>query len=137
MREPRMICLCLVPLRRAEVQAVQLVALKLQQLALGCHCPGILAKTDTATAQNLPIAIKDRELLRISRYASITIQQHALHIGTEQRLMRVLAMNIEQLFARFAQLLKGGTAPVDEAARTPASIQYAAQQAHIFIARQV
>ena len=82
----------------------------------------------------LPIAIQDCDLFRRSRHARISIQQRALRIGTQQRLMRMLSVYIQQLLARFAHLLQRRAAPVDEAARAPPGIQHAAQQTYARVA---
>jgi hypothetical protein len=56
------------------------------------------------------------------------IEQGALGIGPQQRLVGVLAMDIDQPFADFAQLLNGGRRTVDVGARAATGIDDAAQQ---------
>jgi hypothetical protein len=49
---------------------------------------------------------------------AIGVEQLALGIGAQQRLMGVLAVNIHQPFAQISQLGARGRAAVDEGART-------------------
>ena len=137
MGQARIVLLQGIPLRHVKTQAIHLVALKLQRLALGGHRIDIFTQTDAAAAQCLPIVIQGCDLFRSARHARITIQQHTLRIGAHQRLMRVLSVYIQQLIARFAQLLQGGTSSVDEAARTSPGIQHATQQTYTRIAFQL
>ncbi len=137
MGQPRMILLHRCPVRSVKSQTFQFVALELQQFALGSHRFGILAQADAAAAQRLPVAIQRGDLFRRAGHARIPIQQRALGIRSQQRLMGMLSVYIEQLVARFAHLLQSGAASVDETARTAAGIQHPAQQAHARIAFQI
>jgi hypothetical protein len=49
----------------------------------------------------------------------------------------MLAVDVDQVLARFAQLLHRGTAAIDKAARTAVGIQRAAQQTSAFVAFQL
>ena len=124
------------PVRGVKSQTFQFAALELQQFALSGHCFGILGQADAAAAQRLPVVIQRCNLCRCVGHARIPIQQRPLSIRSQQRLMGVLAVYVEQLIARSTHLLQGGTASVDEAARTAAGIQHPPQQAHILIAFQ-
>ena len=134
MGQARIVLLQNIPLRRIKTQAFQLAALKLQQLAFGSHRIGIFTQADATMAHCLPITIQRSCVFRTVRHACITIQQRTLHVSPQQRLMRVLSVYIQQLIAGYTQLLQGGAASVDKAARTPTAIQHATQQTYIRIA---
>ena len=55
------------------------------------------------------------------------IEQHALRVGAQQRLVGVLAVDVDEELADFAQLLGGRRRTVDVAARAAAGIEDAPQ----------
>ena len=104
-RQARMVRLQLCPLLRAEIQRLQFAPLEQQQFTLGQHSFGILFELYPAAVQSLPITKQPRHHIRIVNQTAITIQQIALCIRTQQRLMSMLPMNIEQMPTRIAHLL--------------------------------
>ena len=119
-----------------EIERLQFAPLELQQLALGGHRFGVLLQLGAAAVQGLPCLEQPAHLLRLAQQAGVAVQQVALRAGAQQRLVLVLPVDVEQEFARLAHLLHGGAAPVDEAARAPAAVHHAAQQAHALVALQ-
>jgi hypothetical protein len=76
-------------------------------------------------APNLP---GGADLAAQSGQSGMGVEQGALGIGPQQRLVSMLAVDIDQPFADFAQLLNGGRRAVDVGARAAAGIDDAAQQ---------
>src|SRR5208282_4837182 len=52
----------------------------------------------------------------------VTIESLAMALGTEQRMLLVLSINLNQRPANFAQALHGGELAVDRHARAPAAL---------------
>ncbi|MND03357.1 hypothetical protein D3C83_231350 [compost metagenome] len=61
-----------------------------------------------------------RDCIRQSAEFAICVQQLALRRRAQQRLMLMLAVNVDQQFTRFPQLGKGDRPAVDERARSAA-----------------
>gem|GEM_PF-2670053 len=66
--------------------------------------------------------------LRRVREAGVRIEQRTLRIGFEQGLVRMLAMDVHQPFARLTQLAERRRPAVDESTRAPALVDYPPQQ---------
>src|SRR5262249_23515750 len=69
--------------------------------------------------------------------AAVRIEQLALRGGAQQRLVLVLAVDVDQELARLAQLRKRRGVAVDEAARAAGAIEGSPQDDSAGIARQI
>ena len=136
MRQASIFSLQLSPIRHTEFQIFQFAALKQQQLALGQHAGSVLFQLHAPLAQSLPVAEQQRHRAGIAHKIGVAVQNVTLRIGTQQGLMRVLAVDIQQIPAHCAHLLLGGGAAIDETARAAICIEHAAHQAHTGIAFQ-
>ena len=116
------------PFVRQQSQLLQLLHLPLQLLAFGVALRRVGLVLGARLRQLLPLPVRPRDLGGERREAGVRVQQHALGIGLEQGLMRMLAMDIDQPLARLAQLAEGRRPAVDESARAPALVDDPPQQ---------
>jgi hypothetical protein len=84
-----------------------------------------------------PRAIRLGGLARQILRAGVRVQQLALRRGPQQRLVQMLAVDVQQVGARVRQLRQRRRVPVDEAARAPAAIQRAPQQQRAGVSREI
>ena len=124
------------PLARLQRQFVQLRHLPFQPLAFLQDVFGIAFEFLARAPHRLPAAVRIGHRLRLQLQAGLVIQQLALRIGAQQRLMRVLAMNIDQQLAQFTQLRRGRCTAVDEGTRTAGVVNHATQQHVAFFTRE-
>ena len=66
-----------------------------------------------------PEPVACRHLLRTGGQSGMAVEQRALRIGAQERLVGMLTMNIDEKLADLAQLLGGRRRAVDVAARAP------------------
>ena len=108
-----------------------------QALAFGILFTRTALRRLAAGSKIAPGAICARSVNGKLRAAAEGIQQTPLFGGLEQRVMRMLAVNINQKFAGFFQLLGRCRATIDEGARSTGGFNYAAHQHHIVITGEV
>src|SRR5690606_1116196 len=87
--------------------------------------------------QALPRPMRLGRLARERFAARVGVEKLALRCGSQQRLVRVLAVDIEKPLPDLAQLGGGRGMAVDEAAGTPRAIDDAAQDELAGIALQI
>ncbi len=134
MRQTGVLGLHCLPFVRQQAQALQLLRLPLQLLAFGIALRRVGLVLAARPRQLLPVPVRLRNLVRKRREAGVRIEQRALGIGLEQGLVCMLAVNIDQPFARLAQLAERGRPAVDESARAPALVDHPPQQNRIGVA---
>ncbi len=126
-RQPRVFGLDLVPARQVVAERTQLLhrhaqafAFDLPGLAVGFGVPAPLARS----LPGMPgCAHGGGQRLR----AGIGIEHLALGLRTQQRVMRLLAVDVEQEVGRVLQLRQRRRAAVDEGARAAAGVDHATQ----------
>ena len=87
--------------------------------------------------QALPVAEGLRRLARERLGAGVRIEQLALRRRAQQRLVRVLAMQVEEPFAGFLELRERRRMAVDETARAAGAVERAAQHQASRIADEI
>src|SRR5258708_4725320 len=109
----------LLPLARTRLQRFQLGALVLEVGALGLARGVALLRLGGERLETLPVAERDGRLPRERSGAAVLVDESALGGGAQQRLVLVLAVDVDQGLARLAQLRLGDGLAVDEAAPAP------------------
>ena len=99
------------PFARLDGQLVQFADLPLEPLALDQHVLGVVLELFALAHQRAPLLVGGRDLVRQRRGAGVleaglVVEQRALGIGLEQRLVRVLAVDVDQHVAQVAQLAR-------------------------------
>ena len=84
---------------------------------LGLPCRVILLRLRRDCLEPLPVAIGVAGVRGERLGPGLRIEQVALRGGAQQRLVQVLAVNVDQVFAGLFQLGQRGGMAVDEAAR--------------------
>ena len=105
--------------------------------ALGLTLRELGARLRGNVFQALPVAEGLRSLARQRFGVGMRVEQLALRGGAQQRLVRMLAVQIEQPFAGFLELRKRRGMSVDEAARAAGAVERAAQNQLAGVAGQV
>ncbi len=105
--------------------------------ALGLTLRELGARLGGDFFQPLPVAEPLRGLARQGFGAGMRVEQLALRGSAQQRLVRMLAVQVEQPFAGFLELGKRGGVAVDEAARPAGAVDRAAQNQLAGVAGQV
>src|SRR2546422_2312090 len=95
--------------------------------ALGLALRELGARFGSDFLQPLPVAEGLRCLARERFGAGVRVQELALRRGAQQRLMRMLAVKVDEPFAGFLQLSEGRGMAVDEAARASGAVDRAPQ----------
>ena len=94
-------------------QAFNFTDLPLQLLAFALQRLGTAAGCFQRGSGIAPVPPGQRNLGRRSRQAGMAIEQRALRIATQQGLVGMLTMDVDQPLGHFAQLLHGGRRTVD------------------------
>jgi hypothetical protein len=84
-----------------------------------------------------PVAESVRGVARERLAAGMGIEQLALRGGAQQRLVRMLPVDVHEQLARLPELRQRGGVPVDEAAGAPGAVEAAAQDQQPRVAGQV
>src|SRR5690606_13647225 len=71
------------------------------------------------------------------RAPAVRVEQRAARLGTQQRLVLVLAVDIEEKRSQLAKLPGGGGPAVDVPPRAPGGLDHAARHAHAFPGREI
>jgi len=116
----------------------QLAELVAQQFVAGGAVVFAAGHLGQAVTQFLPLPVQCADLRHQGGVAGIGIQQFPLHGRTQQRLVFVLAVNVHQGFAQFAQQLHGGRLAIDVSAGTAVTAEDAPQlalvaQVHVMV----
>jgi hypothetical protein len=115
-------------LRGAQSQCRELFDLKAQQIEpLGPFLSRRLQCTELLIEYAV-FAKRRRDRLREIGMSAVGVQKIALRIGPQERLMGVLAVDVDQEVAEVAQLSAGGGSAVDIGARTTVAHDQAAHQ---------
>jgi len=105
--------------------------------ALGLTLRELGARLGRDFFEALPVAEGLRGLARQGLGTGMRVEQLALRGGAQQRLMRMLAVQVEQPFAGFLELRQRRRVAVDEAARAAGAVDRAAQNQLAGVAGQV
>ncbi|OIQ89942.1 hypothetical protein GALL_281890 [mine drainage metagenome] len=125
------------PAGRRQGQRPQLLDLPGQRLAFARTSLGIALGAGARLFQLVPEAIALRHLARHLGQAGVLVEQGALRLGAEQRMMDVLAVNVGEEVRRLAQLPQGRRRAIHVGARASAGIDDAAQQQRIAIGLEI
>ena len=136
-REPLVFGLQLVPFLGPECERFEFLRLPVELLALGCQCLRVGFQRASVPADVLPRAKRLRDLHGQFSRTGIAIEQLALRRRAQQRLVLVLAVDIDQVFADILELLQGRGPAVDERARAARRFDDPAQQAFAVVAREI
>ena len=114
-------------------QFFQLAHLPFEPFALVQHIGGIGFEFFALAHQRAPALVQQRHLARVlfrARLARrrLAVEQGALRFAFQQRLMRMLAVDVDQHVAQLAQLRGGGGDAVDIRFRAARIVDHAAQQ---------
>ena len=111
----------------------KLLHLPFQQFALAHRRLDILLRRLARVARGAPGAIGCGYLTGQALGAGMGIEQVALRIATQERVMGVLAVNVGKEIGCFAQLPQGSRGTVDVGTGATGAVDHAAQQAGIGI----
>jgi hypothetical protein len=132
-RQPRVLGLDLVPACKVITQPTQFLHCQAQTLALDLPRLTVGFCFQAPLPRSLPGvpggADAGGRLLRTGE----SVEHLALGLRTQQRVVRMLAMDIEQEFGGILQLRQWCGAAVDEGARTAAGIDHAAQDQRVVV----
>jgi hypothetical protein len=121
-REPRLLGAYLIPLAFPGRQLLQVADALAQVGVLGFARGEILLRLDGYLLQALPGAAGLGGLACELLGAGVRVEQAALRRRPQKRLVRVLAVDVDQEFAGLPQLSEGSRMAVDEAARAPCPV---------------
>ena len=85
------------------------------------------------SAKSLPLAVPASHLLGERSKPGVHVEHPALRLRLEKRLVRMLAVDIDQPISGLPQLINRCRMTVDKRARTPVPIHYAAQQQSVLV----
>src|SRR5438046_8269229 len=105
--------------------------------ALGLALRELGARFGGNLLQPLPVAERLGRLTRKRFGGGVRVQELALRRGAQQRLVRVLAVQVDQPLARLLELSKGRGMAVDEAARAAGAVDRAPQDQLAGVASEV
>ena len=134
MRQPRVLRINGIPLALGGRKLGQFLHLPGELLALGIARRRVGFVFGASPGQALPFAIRLSDGQRLLPQSGVLIEQAALHLATQQRLMRILAVYVHQLLASLTKLGECRRMTVDEAARASAVVHHAAQQHPVRVA---
>ena len=135
-REPRVLGEQLLPFVGIELERIELAHLPLELLALGRKRRRVGFERRELLPDVLPAAPRGGDSTRCGAQSGIGIEQRALRRRAQQRLVFVLAVNIDQMLARLAQLRERHGAAVDERARAAAAVDHAPHQTRAIVTRK-
>ena len=116
MRQTRVLGLQVVPFGGIEFERVKLANLPLELLALRRKCRRIGLDRGELPRGVLPAAPGIRHRIRFGAQSGIRVEQRALCRTPHQRLVFMLAVNVDQMLARLTQLRERCGTAVDERA---------------------
>jgi hypothetical protein len=125
------------PFLGAETKRIQFLNLPVQLLPLGFQDFGIGLQRQTLLPDVLPVTECRRNVARQIGGAGVAVQQVALGGPAQQRLVRMLAVDIHQEFADLLELQHRGRTAVDVRARAARRLDHPAHQAHAVIAAEI
>ncbi|KAG1316537.1 hypothetical protein G6F62_013424 [Rhizopus arrhizus] len=128
MRQPGVLGLQRIPFVRAQRQLVQFLNLPLDAIALRRQAGGVFLCGFQLPRPRAPLLPGLADGLAQIAMAAVSVQQVALGIGAHQALMGMLAVDVDQAVAQFAQLGDGGGRAVDIGAAAALRIDDAAQR---------
>ncbi len=137
MRQTTMFFLQVLPALQREIEPAEFLLHPGQAFTFGVLFAGMALGGLASGGRFTPGAISARSIGGKFGAAAEGIQQTALFGSLEQRVMRMLAMNIDQELAQLFQLLGSRRAAVDEGARAASGFNHAAHQQHIVVAGQI
>ena len=105
--------------------------------ALGFALRKLRARLRGHLLEPLPVAERLRRVARERLGSGVRVEEFPLGGCAQQRLVRVLAMQVDEPLARFLELREGGGAAIDEAARAARAVKRAAQHQAAGIAGEV
>src|SRR5690606_17513280 len=124
------------PFARLQAQLRQLADLPFEALAFERHlAPAALCGIELAR-EPAPRSEGVGDRARRLREPRVAVEQLALPVGTQQRLRRVLAVDVDQPLADLAQCRRRGRVAVDQRARAAVGLDHAAQQHAAVVALQ-
>ena len=126
------------PLARLHREFIQLADLPLETLAFQQHVLRVRLEFLALARQRLPRFIRMRDFLHLRARARIAhgnlvVEQRALGVEFQQRLVRVLAVDVDEQFAQFAQLAGRRRDAVDVGLGAAGVVDHAAQQRAAFV----
>ena len=127
----------LLPLALARRELAQFIEPLAEIGTLGLALGKFGARLRRHLLEALPIAKRLRRVARQDLGPGMRVEELALGSGAKERLVRVLAMEIEQPLARFLELGERPDMAVDEAARAPGAIDRAPQHELARIAGEI
>jgi hypothetical protein len=126
------------PFARFDGQLVEFLHLPLEPLALDQHIFRIGFIVFALARQSSPRFIGCRDSRHVGLAATgLVVQQHTLRIKFQQRLMRMLAMDVDQQITQLAQLRSRRRHAVDVGLGAPGIVDHAAQQRPALVRHQV
>ncbi len=135
-RQAMVLGLDLFPLAGLGAKFLQFVDLPFDALALELGFARLLLGGFACAHHGVPLAVALADHAHSAFQACVGIEQAALRIRLEQQLMRMLAVNVDQLLAHFAQLCERDGRAVDEGFAAACGIDRAAQQDHALVVMQ-
>ena len=117
----------LLKLSRQRVKFIQFFKLVLQQIGAGGTLLALLLMLGQLAAALVPLAIVLCHALSERILTGIAVEQRFLVFGFGQQLVRMLAMDLDQQLAQFAQLRERDGGAVDEAARAAVGADHPAK----------
>jgi len=109
---------------RQRVKFVQLFKLVLQQIGAGGALLALLLVQGQLAATLVPLAVMLGHALSERILTGIAVEQRFLVFGFGQQLVRMLAVDLDQQLAQFAQLRERDGGTVDKAARAAVSADH-------------
>src|ERR1700741_333178 len=127
MLQSRVLGRYLLPFALARSKLLQIGNQRFDLRAFGLALREVLLRLVGQALQTLPGAERIRSLRNEFFRSRMRIQQRALGRGTKQRLVLVLAMDVDEVLARGLELRERRGVAVDEAARAAAAVDAASQ----------
>ena len=130
-----MLGLDLVPAREVVAQRAQFLHRQAQALAFDLPRLAVGFGVQALLPRGLPGVPGGADRGGLLLRAGIGVEHLALGLRAQQRVMRVLAMDVEQEFGGVLQLRQRRRAAVDEGARATAGVDHPAQDQHAVVRR--
>lgn len=127
MREPLVLGGDLVPFARLRRELVELGELPRELFAFELALALVRLRGVDRVRRVAPCAIAARDGGRVGREPRVRVEQLALRVRAHQQLMRVLAVDVDEHLAHFAQLRERRARAVDEGARAAVRVDDAPQ----------
>ena len=126
-----------IPFGRAKRQAIELAELPFESFARGIERAGILFGEGELTLDFTPSFPCESDLLTQRLVGAMRIHHVTLTFGAQQTLMRMLAVDVDQVLTHFAELGDRDGRAVDVCAASALRIHHAAQDKGVFGAQVV